>query len=114
MSEMPECFVVRTPKARKQHKCCECRGRIQLGETYERASGIWDGEPMRFKTCCDCAALRAEVNEEADPWDLCPFEALGEWCQETREASFWARFKAIKEKRKIVLTPAPPGAIVGT
>lgn len=113
MNEMPECFVVRTPKARKQHKCCECRGRIQIGETYERASGIWDGEPMRFKTCCDCAALRAEINSGLPVWDCAPFEGLGEWCQEGA-VKFDVRFRAIKEKRKIVLTPAPPGAIVGT
>ena len=47
-------------KARKSHKCCECRGEIKPGEQYRYESGIWDGEPASFKICLDCLDLRNE------------------------------------------------------
>lgn len=50
----PSAFWVETPKARKDHKCCECSGTIKAGETYTRYSGIWDGERASYKTCADC------------------------------------------------------------
>lgn len=102
MNDMPECFIIRTPKARKEHRCCECRGMILVGESYQRASGIWDGEPMRFKTCCDCAELRAKIDEGVPVEDRAYFEGLGEFCYEAGEP-FKAQFLAIKEKRKKVL-----------
>ena len=41
-------------KARKEHKCYECRRMIAKGETYERVSGLWEGkwETYRFCDCC--------------------------------------------------------------
>ncbi len=45
-------------KARKPHKCYECRGGIPSGETYEKIAGVWDGEFSEFKTCARCSELR--------------------------------------------------------
>lgn len=45
-------------KARKEHKCCECKRTIHPGEDYQRVSGVWDGEFSTYKTCERCADLR--------------------------------------------------------
>lgn len=54
------------PKAKKRHKCCECRGWIEAGETYWRVRGVWDGEPHTFAMCTDCEALMLWAGEDAD------------------------------------------------
>jgi hypothetical protein len=59
--ERPECMVVKTRKARREHRCCECHGVIRAGEDYNFVSGIWDGEAMDFKRCPTCAALASEA-----------------------------------------------------
>lgn len=43
-------------KARKVHKCGECRREIASGETYYRAAGIQDGYLWSSKTCSHCRA----------------------------------------------------------
>lgn len=65
MCELPECFVKVTRRARKEHRCCECRGAIKPGELYHYASGIWLGKPDQFKTCAECQAMRDEVMADA-------------------------------------------------
>lgn len=62
MSEIPKAYTRETPKARKDHTCCECRGVIKKGETYHRHSGIWD-EPQTFKVCNGCEAIRTMLDE---------------------------------------------------
>jgi hypothetical protein len=99
MSEIAELYECRKPKARMHHRCCECDGVIQPGETYHRHFGIWEGDAMVFKTCNDCETLRSKVNATCDPFDLCPFEGLYEWVCETNEASWLAWFIATKRKR---------------
>jgi hypothetical protein len=57
--DVPAFYVVALRKARKQHKCYECRNVIDVGETYELASGSWDGyPPQSYKTCARCLDLR--------------------------------------------------------
>lgn len=56
--EYPQAYSEKQQKARKEHKCCECRGYIQPGETYQKIWGIWDGDVGNFKTCQDCQAIR--------------------------------------------------------
>ncbi len=59
--ESPDVMTTTHPKARKQHRCCECHGAIMPGEQYEKITGIWNGEPETYKTCAVCAAKRQEV-----------------------------------------------------
>lgn len=47
-------------KAKKDHKCYECRGVIKKGDRYEKTSGVWDGTFDTFKVCLDCLSLRKE------------------------------------------------------
>lgn len=50
-------------KARKPHKCYECRRAIAKGETYTEHSGLWrDGGWMTFRWCEHCAAAQ-EVHQ---------------------------------------------------
>ena len=45
-------------RARKQHKCCECTGKIETGESYHYHSGCWDGTAKSWKICQQCNDLR--------------------------------------------------------
>jgi hypothetical protein len=54
----PSAFIAFDRKARKEHKCYECGRVIQRGEKYRNESGIWDGDPRRYKTCSECLSIR--------------------------------------------------------
>lgn len=47
-----------TPRARKQHRCGECRRVIEIGERYENCFQVYDGRPDINKTCLVCAEIR--------------------------------------------------------
>lgn len=49
------------PRARKQHKCIECRQLIQPGEIYERDTTIFEGDISVYKTCLICVCIRSEL-----------------------------------------------------
>jgi hypothetical protein len=51
-------YDVLWPKARKEHRCCECRRVIGIGEQYQRWAGKWDGTVSSYKTCGYCAEIR--------------------------------------------------------
>jgi len=95
MIDGPECCSTVTPVARKRHRCCECRGEIRPGEKYERISGVWDGEPMRFKTCLDCVLLRTELSDK----EGFQFEELWESVTESQDPGLISRFEKIRRKR---------------
>ena len=46
-------------KARKKHKCCECKGTIEKGDIYEHVFGKWDGLTEVYNTCMHCLAARS-------------------------------------------------------
>jgi hypothetical protein len=64
----------REVKARKPHKCCECRREISVGAVYMKACGKFDGEFYSFATCMVCAELRACLSCEG----VCAYECLWE------------------------------------
>lgn len=45
-------------RARKPHKCYECRRDIQAGSECERGSGLWEGKFDAWHTCMDCYHIR--------------------------------------------------------
>ncbi len=67
--EPPRVWSELTPKARREHTCCECKGTIAKGETYHLFKGCWDGDWATFKTCADCEQIRDEVNSVMDRYD---------------------------------------------
>lgn len=76
-------FNERFPTAKKPHTCEECGRRIEVGEVYRYASGVFDGDFWTFKGCADCERLRIAVHlyevevegcDEFDSW--CPMGSL--------------------------------------
>lgn len=61
--DAPEMMTESTPKARKDHTCCECREVIPRGERYHLVSGKWDGNFDTFRTCRRCCFDRNRVVE---------------------------------------------------
>lgn len=47
-------------KARKPHKCCECRETIPSGVKYQHTTGKWDSIQV-YKTCEACVEIRHEL-----------------------------------------------------
>lgn len=67
-ADLPDTYWVSHPKAKQPHRCCECRGTISPGETYERYQGVWSGDFSTYKTCTDCLELRSIVT--TDGWEF--------------------------------------------
>lgn len=61
--ERPDFWVEETPKARKQHKCAECRHTIEIRETYHRMTGKWDGRVSTTKCCNSCYEIGTKILE---------------------------------------------------
>lgn len=106
-SDQPSVTWESRPKAKKRHKCSECRGWIEPGEVYWRVRGVWDGEAQTFAMCSDCDALLSWCGEDADCFcwsfqcvhqDVVDF--VGESGDEALIAEADARIKAIREKRR--------------
>lgn len=95
------------PKAKKQHRCCECRGWIEPGEVYWRVRGVWDGEAQTFSMCTDCEDIKAWASEGTDCfcWSFGSVltDAL-DFMHESGDAALIAeakaRVKAVRQKRR--------------
>jgi hypothetical protein len=59
--EPSEVYVAKRRKAAKDHRCDECHGTICKGESYEYATGLWEGQWSSFRTCPDCIPIRCEI-----------------------------------------------------
>jgi len=104
MCELATAFWAEKPKARKQHRCCECRGLIDIGESYHRFRGIWD-RPETYKVCLECEALRSEVNADIHAEDASGFTMLYEDVFESHEPDFIKRYLEIAKKRNGRIEP---------
>lgn len=101
MSESAEVYICKHPKARKDHKCCECGGTILKGETYNKHSGIWEDRPNSFKVCTDCDKLREKIGlENLRGDDQVYFEELHEFVFNGEDVEDMRAFLKIKEKRR--------------
>lgn len=103
----PSAFWETTRKARKRHKCSECRGWIEIGEAYAYIRGIWDGEASSFKQCSDCVALIAWALARNDCICFNYGQAHGDLIDDAYEsgdagypAEIDGRIKAIRAKRR--------------
>lgn len=79
MSDMPQAFRQIERKARKEHKCCECRQVIAPGDKYVYSSGIWDGEASDYKQCLICGKAMSAAAAISDPDEAPCFTDLNEW-----------------------------------
>lgn len=86
MCELPTLYNATGVKARKEHRCGECKGTIAVGEEYERVTGKWDGKMRTYATCDKCRELRAKVTANfrtSLDWEEGPaFGELYEWIRE--------------------------------
>lgn len=103
--EYPQAYDHITRKARKDHRCCECRGLITKGETYEYHSGVWDGRPDSFKICSDCNVLRFQENMRIsrEGWgreDEIYLGGLGEYIVESENLETLKILREIQIKRR--------------
>lgn len=57
-----------TPKARKSHRCGECRRMIEVGEHYSYTSGLYDGSWSEFHQCEQCAATVRWLDVVCQGW----------------------------------------------
>lgn len=57
-----------TPKARKPHRCGECRRTIEAGERYRTQGGKHDGEFVWHRTCLHCDAAAEWLLVVCDGW----------------------------------------------
>ncbi len=64
--ESPTFFHHAVVKARKPHKCYECRGAIQPEEKYHKFAGVWNGDFQTFQRCGDCHTLAVEIENQRD------------------------------------------------
>ena len=105
--EPPTVFRETKRKARKDHKCNDCRGRIVAGETYTETFGVWDGDARRFKRCADCDEFISWAHTQDD----CLCLEVGDVLNSTLESfadrgeqpllnECRTRIKAIRNKRR--------------
>lgn len=99
MCEQAEVYNVDNRKARKEHRCVECRGIINVGEFYKYHHGVFDGSGFSDKLCAECHSMQEEINKGRRMDDrIC----VGELCHEvfdSGEATRINRFMEIMTKR---------------
>lgn len=92
----PEVINVTNPRARKDHKCCECGGLIKKGEVYENVWGVWDFDQSTFKTCLECSLIRDSIYRQDEG---IPFGELLEWVSESNDKNDQILFIVNADKR---------------
>jgi hypothetical protein len=97
---MPSVYSCETPKAKKEHQCCECGGIISIGEHYNYHHGIWEGAAMTYKVCVDCDDLRRQVDSECRYDEVTGFGYLLESVIDYGDAEWKSTFEEIKKRRK--------------
>lgn len=78
-------------KARKEHRCIECGGTIQVGESYQYVFSVYEGNATTDHTCMKCVAIRAEVQRVEESHGCHGSEAIppyGELGSALYEASY--------------------------
>lgn len=56
--ESPSVYRSRVVRARKEYRCEECSKLIRVGERYEYAFGVHDGDTYQPHTCLGCVEIR--------------------------------------------------------
>ena len=105
--EPPNVYSLLTPKARKRHKCGECRGFIEPGEKYQLLKGLWDGSWGDYKTCLDCVELRSEVDNDQRSDERPAFGEMFDYIFDDEDGSpdRVFRFMDIRRKRNAPESP---------
>lgn len=70
--DRPKVFKEIPRRARKRHRCGECRGLIRPGHHYWETRGLWDGQWRTHRTCGACFVVGNDL------LDCYAFGELGE------------------------------------
>lgn len=100
MNQMSDCdvpifYTHKTPKARKEHECCECGGLIKVGERYQSIVGFWE-EFGSYKICQDCHEIRSCIRPE----DPIPYGGLKDEVFYHNNEELKLKFIEVKKKRE--------------
>lgn len=99
MSESPGVYSRLNPKARKPHRCCECRGVIPKGERYFKHLCCYRGDGwFTFKNCFVCEEIRESFDEGYRRRAPINFYELYE-AVESRGGPLYVRFMTNKHSR---------------
>lgn len=108
--DLPEHFRQANVRARKFHRCTECRGWIAPGETYLKTFGVWDGDAAGYATCSDCQALAAWAEDQSGG-DICYSfgnmihdigDCLDEMGDRKVRAEMSLRWREVRAKRRAI------------
>jgi hypothetical protein len=79
-------FYSRThPRARKAHRCEECRRVILPGERYARHSQKWEGDVSSWPTCAQCDAWSSAFARASRIVCGCSGHVVGEMWEQIAE-----------------------------
>jgi hypothetical protein len=62
----PSIYKETYPKAKKEHRCGECRRIIDVGENYLRIEAVYDGRFVTNKMCDHCEAAAWAYRDASD------------------------------------------------
>ena len=88
MSDLPDVCTISTPKARKPHKCCECKKEINIVDFYENVKGKWNGSFDEFKTCMRCVAIRSDYISSECGYDVDEYPPFGQLFEYIRQTDY--------------------------
>jgi len=95
--ESPAVERTKIVKARKAHKCYECRRSIRVGERYEYTFQVYDGYPESYHLCENCRDIRVFVSNNLP----CFCWAWGSLLDDAKEAIKEAYYRAGDEVRGV-------------
>lgn len=91
----PEFCHIEIRRARKEHRCEECSGKIVPGEPYEYTRGKWNGHLDNFKVCERCFNIRTWTKNNVP----CLCWAYGSIIEDCRDAIEEACYRASEETK---------------
>lgn len=92
--EMPVCYGEKVRKARKPHRCGDCKGDIKIGERYLYISGIWEDKPASFSRCMDCNHIRCMIRADTGSDQCMELNGLARWLEDCSTDDLWFKWAA--------------------
>lgn len=65
--DTPKFCFERSPRARKQYRCCECPAQIEVGDQYRLYVGKWD-DFQSYRRCQECGQISDAMNAIRCSW----------------------------------------------
>lgn len=83
---MPELLREKTVTARKAHRCATCNATaIQPGQTYHRATYVYDGRVYDWVQCVECDKLVGIVYDWSGADEGVGLDEYVEWAEDHRD-----------------------------